>query len=198
MPFKSAEFKFAAGAPGSFPIPGMPELMIAGRSNVGKSSLINALTGKRDLARVSKVPGKTAAAIYFLIDNKFFLVDLPGYGYAKRSKSERAGFAVLLNHYLANPHERRRALLLADGRHDPMEPDLNAAAWLHSKGLSCRLVLTKCDAVKPGELAARLRLMATTFNLPKEQIHPVSARTRDGIDALCKLIRSDLLPPARS
>ena len=79
-----------------------------------------------------------------------------------------------------------------------MEPDLNAAAWLHSKGLSCRLVLTKCDAVKPGELAARLRLMASTFNLPKEQIHPVSARTRDGIDALCKLIRADLLPPLRA
>ena len=193
MTFQSSEFIASFGPGGDFLRDGRPEYIFVGRSNVGKSSLINVLAGKHDLARVSKVPGKTRAVNYFLINRKFYLVDLPVYGYAKISKKERAAFAGLLDSYLETPHNSRLALLLADGRHDPMPQDLDAAAWLHSRHLELRLILTKTDAVKPGALAARIRLMATAFSLPPAFIYPTSAVSRNGAESLCHDLQKSLL-----
>jgi GTP-binding protein len=192
MTFKSSEFIASVGTGGNFLRDQRPEYLIVGRSNVGKSSLINVMAGKKDLARVSKVPGKTRAVNYFLINRKFYLVDLPGYGYARLSKKERAEFARLLDSYLETPHNNRLALLLADGRHDPMPQDLDAAAWLRSRGLEYRLILTKTDAVK-GALAARLKLMAAAFDLPLSSLYPTSAITRNGAESLCHDLQTSLL-----
>lgn len=188
MPFKSAEFIASVGPGGKFLRDGRPELLLVGRSNVGKSSLINALTGRKELARVSKVPGKTRAVNYFLLDERFYLVDLPGYGFAKLSKTEKAAFAGLLDSYLRTPHNNRRALLLADGRHDPMEADLDAAAWLRSRDIEFRLILTKMDAVKTGLRSRRMAGMAAAFGLPPEHLHPTSADTREGIPPLIRAL----------
>jgi GTP-binding protein len=197
MAFNSAEFVYSIGPGGEFPADGRVEWLLAGRSNVGKSSLINALTNRRELARVSSTPGRTRALIFFLINESFYLVDPPGYGYARLSKTERQSFAKLLDRYLSADYNPRRALLLADGRHDPMESDLDAAHWLSSRGLEYRLVLTKIDEVKPRERKARVRAMADAFELSPEFIYCTSARTKEGVDELCRAIMTQTAALAR-
>src|SRR5436309_2308303 len=112
------------------PSDGLPEIAVTGRSNVGKSSLINSLAGRKQIARVSGTPGKTQVLNYFKINDSFYLVDMPGYGYAKRSKSERASWAKMIELYLTNRESLRAVGVLVDSRHDLMESDRDALAWL--------------------------------------------------------------------
>src|ERR1051325_4663410 len=127
------------------PTDGLPEIAVTGRSNVGKSSLINALADRKQLARVSGTPGKTQVLNYFKVNDSFYLVDMPGYGYAKRSKTERAQWAKMIEMYLKNRETLRAVGVLMDSRHDLMESDRDALEWLHEHEVPAFVVMTKGD-----------------------------------------------------
>lgn len=133
----------------------IPEVAFAGRSNVGKSSLVNALTGRKTLARTSNTPGRTQELNYFLLSEVLYLVDLPGYGYAKVSKTQKAAWTDLVFAYLQGRPNLKRVLMLIDARHGIKDNDREVMAMLDVAAVSYQIVLTKCDKLKPGELARR-------------------------------------------
>src|SRR5215470_14419927 len=152
------ETRFVAGAsePLALPPEGMPEIAFAGRSNVGKSSLINALTGRRLLARVSNTPGRTRQINFFDLGGRLMLVDLPGYGYAGAPRAAIKSWTALARGYLQGRAALRRVCLLIDSRHGIKEVDLPLMGMLDNAGVSYQIVLTKVDKAGPGELAAVL------------------------------------------
>jgi GTP-binding protein len=148
------ECRFIAGAPSLEAVPPetLPEIAFAGRSNVGKSSLLNALTGRTTLARVSHTPGRTRQLNFFELGERLMLVDLPGYGYAEAPKGEIKRWTGLIKLYLRGRATLRRVVLLIDARHGVKEPDRPLMTMLDEAAVSFQLVLTKCDKVKPGDL----------------------------------------------
>lgn len=156
MLIKQAELKASAYSAGDFPGGNLPEIAFLGRSNVGKSSLINNLLGRRNLARTSSTPGKTRALYFFLINDKFFFVDLPGYGYARVSKSVRQGWAPLIEKYLENRSSLCGCIHLIDCRHDPSEDDRLMSGWLRYHRLPTATVATKADKLSRGALLNRI------------------------------------------
>ena len=183
----------AAGPPG-FPREGVPEVAFLGRSNVGKSSLLNALAGRRALARTSSTPGKTRLVHFFEVTRdttdrarrRVLLVDLPGYGWAKVAKSERAAWQKLIESYLEGRAPLRLAILLHDVRRDPTEDEHLLLAWLAERGVATLVAVTKCDKEKPMRRTARLREIAAAY--AGHALVATSAETKDGIDALWKAI----------
>lgn len=143
--FDHATFVIGAAEWQQLPDDGRPEIAFAGRSNVGKSSLLNALLGRKNLAYTSKTPGKTQQLNYFLVDDAFYAVDLPGYGYAKAPRSARKEWAQLQERYLAERTTLRGVVQLIDGRHPPMESDEALLKRLRDTDVSCLLALTKAD-----------------------------------------------------
>ncbi len=185
----AAPCTFVAGAASAAAIPPdtLPEIAFAGRSNVGKSSLVNALTGRRMLARVSHTPGRTQQLNFFDLGGRLMLVDLPGYGFAQASKKQVADWTGLTRRYLKGRPSLRRVLLLIDARHGIKEPDRPIMALLDEAAVSYQAVLTKVDKVKPDELAARLA--ATAEELARHvaahpAIHLTSAHDGTGIATL--------------
>lgn len=149
-----AEFARGAARWADLPDDGLPEVVLLGRSNVGKSSLLNFLLGRRELAYTSKTPGRTQQFNYFLIDGAFYLVDLPGYGYAKVSKAERAAWAKRITRYLLERPTLRAVVHLVDGRHPPMAIDVEAARLVSTAHRPTIVALTKADKATQAELAA--------------------------------------------
>lgn len=147
--FNNASFTLGATTTKSFIKGALPEVVIVGRSNVGKSSLINLLTNHKKLAKVSNTPGRTQQVNYFNIDNQFLLIDLPGYGYAKLSKSEYKHINDLINNYLKKSTNLRLALLVVDIRHELKESDLNMVKLLSSLKISTKIVLNKSEKKQP-------------------------------------------------
>ncbi len=156
------ECRFVAGAARIEQIPdlGLPEIAFAGRSNVGKSSLINALTGRRTLARTSNEPGRTREVNFFLLGGRLVLADLPGYGYARAPKKRVASWTALIDDYLKGRAPLRRVCLLIDARHGLKDADLSVMAMLDTAAVSYQAVLTKCDKIKEAQLAADIRRLA--------------------------------------
>ncbi len=152
------EFVKGVAALDGLPPADYPEIAFAGRSNVGKSSLLNALTGRKALARTSNTPGRTQEINYFLLSNALFLVDLPGYGYAQVSKTQRAAWTELVFAYLQGRAGLRRVMLLIDSRHGIKESDREVMEMLDVAAVSYQIVLTKCDKLKP---AGRAEMMAS-------------------------------------
>ena len=146
-----ADFFFAAAQPSGLPAIGAPEIAFAGRSNVGKSSLVNALTGRNGLARASNTPGRTRELIFFDLGGKLTLVDMPGYGYASVSKEMSAGWVKLVRDYLRGRPTLLRAFVLVDGRHGIKAVDEETFTSLDKTAVSYAVVLTKRDEVKPGQ-----------------------------------------------
>jgi GTP-binding protein len=178
------EFQFAAARSDGLPPIGAPEIAFAGRSNVGKSSLINALTGRAGLARTSRTPGRTQELIFFDLERKATLVDMPGYGYAAASKQKAAAWGELTRDYLRGRPTLLRVFVLIDGRHGLKENDHETMRLLDAAAVSYAIVLTKGDEVKAAEKSARIA--ATLEALAKHvaaypEVMLTSARTGEGI-----------------
>ena len=180
---------FIAGAAdaASLPEEGLPEIAFLGRSNVGKSSLVNALTGRRTLARTSNTPGRTRQINFFALDSRLMLVDLPGYGYAAASKSAVAAWTRLVQHYLRGRASLRRVCLLIDSRHGIKEPDRPVMQLCDTSGLSYQVVLTKIDKLGPAARAATADAVAAELakhSAAHPDTHLTSAEKGLGIAAL--------------
>jgi GTP-binding protein len=185
----AAECRFVAGAahPGALPPETLPEIAFVGRSNVGKSSLINALAGRRMLARTSNTPGRTQQLNFFDLGGRLMLVDLPGYGYAAVSKSAMRDWTALIRHYLGGRSSLRRACLLIDARRGITETDRPMMALCDEAALSYQVVLTKTDAVGATALAKVTEAVAAELQRHRAahpEIHLTSAEKRAGIAAL--------------
>ncbi|HKS89384.1 MAG TPA: ribosome biogenesis GTP-binding protein YihA/YsxC, partial [Stellaceae bacterium] len=181
--------RFVAGAAdtASLPAETLPEIAFIGRSNVGKSSLVNALTGRRMLARISNTPGRTRQLNFFALDGRLMLVDLPGYGYAAASKSAVEAWTRLIRHYLRQRGSLRRVCLLIDARHGIKEPDRPLMQLCDQAGLSYQAVLTKIDKLAAAERAAVAEAVAAELaqhGAAFPEIHLTSAEKGVGIAAL--------------
>lgn len=193
MIIKSVEFFGSAVSPSQYPDDGMPEILLCGRSNVGKSSFINAMLAHGRPARVSNTPGKTRLVNFFRINGNFYFVDVPGYGYAKVSKTEMEEFRIRIETYAASRPQLVAAVLLLDIRRDPSEDDLQLVAWLHSLGLDPIYVLTKSDKLSNNERAVRLRaLQAALPNVPKELLFPFSAVTKENAAEIWEVLEGKM------
>ncbi|GAB3789751.1 ribosome biogenesis GTP-binding protein YihA/YsxC [Spirosoma horti] len=192
MPVKQAEFLVSNSDPSLCPKPDRPEYAFIGRSNVGKSSLINMLTSRTSLAKISGKPGKTQLINHFLIDNEWYLVDLPGYGYAQVSKTEREKFAALIDGYLTSRPNLLCIFVLVDARIEPQKIDLDFMANLGERGLPFVIVFTKTEKLNATKLQTtlanyRTRLLEEWEEAP--QFFVTSAITAAGREDLLSFIR---------
>ncbi len=171
-------------AAGWRPPAGMPEVAFSGRSNVGKSSLLNRLVRRKAFARVSKTPGRTREINFFSVNKEFVLADLPGYGYAKVSKERKSEWGRLIESYLRDNPDLRGVVQLLDARHDPTEDDLKMFDLLADIGLPTLVVVTKIDKLSARERAGRVTTLAACCGVAEDQIIPCSAVTGEGRDDL--------------
>ena len=155
---------------------------MVGRSNVGKSSLINAVLKRKAVARVSQTPGKTQAIHFYLVNEKFHIVDLPGYGYAKVPKSMSHAWRDLINAYLTESEGLRLLFLLLDVRREPADHDKDMHAWTDEAGIAERVVLTKSDKLSSNELAKQMKAIAAELDVPSDQMIACSVVTKRGIE----------------
>lgn len=184
--FSRAEFVLSAVTPAAFLRDGLPQVAFAGRSNVGKSSVINRITGRKNFARVGASPGKTSQINYFRIQDRGYLVDLPGYGYAKVAKSEKSRWAELIEGYLNDPErDLGLVLLLIDMRHPPTSLDCQMADYLIETERPFLVVLTKADKLNKTEREKRLSAIADELPCGDElTIVPFSSQTGEGVEVL--------------
>jgi len=173
----------------------LPEIAFAGRSNVGKSSLLNRLVRRKAFARVSRTPGRTREINFFEVNGRFVLADLPGYGYARISKERRAEWRPLIEGYLRRSANLRGVVLLIDARRDPTDDDLQMLDFLSEVGAPTIVALTKVDKLGTSARAARIRLLPAALGLDDEQVIPFSAHTGLGRDELAAAIVSLTEPP---
>lgn len=189
--FNHAEFILSAASPSQFIRDGRKQLAFAGRSNVGKSSVINRLLNRRNLARVGAQPGKTTQINFFLIDNKVYLVDLPGYGYAKVSKAERDRWGKLMENYFQSSGLIDLGVLIVDARHKPTADDVTMHDYFKSSGCPVIVVANKLDKLKRSEIETNLALIRDTLGMDDtETLVPFSAEKGDGKEQLLGLLRT--------
>lgn len=189
MDIKQSEFITSAVSPNQYPIDDKPEIAFIGRSNVGKSSIINSITNRRSLAKVSSSPGKTKLVNFFLINNSFYLVDLPGYGYAKVSKSIKESFGKIIENYLLNRKQLKTVVLLVDSRHKPTNDDILMCKWIKHYGKSTLIVATKKDKLKKSEVSKSENLIRNTLELSKEEkIMFFSSLNKEGRDEILEVL----------
>ncbi len=188
MNFQNVEFLISAASPGAFPVRKIPEIAFAGKSNVGKSSVINRLLQRKNFARVGDKPGKTIHVNYFLLDNACYLVDLPGYGFAKVSQAEKERWGKLMEDYFA-AGRITLGVLIVDYRHPPTNNDITMANWFLESGCPFVVVANKLDKLKKSEYAPNLAIIRRDLALPESvPVIPFSAEKGDGRDALVKVI----------
>ena len=177
------DFLAGAGGPDRFPPATLPEVAFLGRSNVGKSSLINSLVGRRQLARIGSTPGRTRQVNFYRVNRACLFVDLPGYGFARISRAERAAWRRLVEAYLGRPAPAKLAVLLIDARLPVTDPDREMKAWLDDNRWSYVVAATKSDKLSGNERRRRFQAQLKEFHRPGLLI-PCSARTREGISEL--------------
>jgi len=193
---KTASFEISAVKPEQYPAGGLPEIALVGRSNVGKSSLINNLIRRRNLARTSSSPGKTQTLNFYLIDSAWYFVDLPGYGYAKVSHSEREAWRVMIEKYLTSRPVLREIWHLVDLRHPPTAQDQQMYSWLQHYGIPSRVIATKADKIARGQRAKHLKIIRQALGVPADQLLLFSAETGDGREALLERLEQIIIPAA--
>ncbi|HET6585896.1 MAG TPA: ribosome biogenesis GTP-binding protein YihA/YsxC [Nannocystaceae bacterium] len=189
LPIRSLEFIGPMASAGGWRPPNeLPEVAFAGRSNVGKSSLLNRLVKRKAFARVSNTPGRTREINFFAVNGRFVLVDLPGYGYAQISKARKAEWLPLIEGYLRSAPELRGVVQLLDVRHAPSRDDLQMLDFLAEIGAPTIVALTKVDKLRAGEVAERVREIGEELGLDEEQMIPFSATTNVGRDELAAAV----------
>ncbi len=188
MNLQKVEFLISAAAPKDFPKTRLPEIAFAGKSNVGKSSVINRLLQRKNFARVGERPGKTIHVNYFTVDSKCYFVDLPGYGFAKVSASEKARWGKLMEDYFA-AGRIDLGVLIVDYRHPPTNNDITMASWFIQSGCPFVVVANKMDKLKKSELAPNLETIRVDLELPEgTPIIPFSAEKGNGREDLLRMI----------
>lgn len=188
MNFQNVEFLISAASPEAFPKRRLPEIAFAGKSNVGKSSVINRLLQRKNFARVGDKPGKTIHVNYFLVDNTCYLVDLPGYGFAKVSQAEKERWGKLMEDYFA-AGRITLGILIVDYRHPPTNNDITMANWFLESGCPFVVAANKLDKLKKSEYTQNLAVIRRDLALPEGvPVIPFSAEKGDGRDALVKVI----------
>ena len=195
MNVNKAELQTVCGITSKLPVNVLPEFAFAGRSNVGKSSLINALTGRRALARTSSQPGKTQTINFYLLNEALYFVDLPGYGYAKVTKELVAKWGRMIERYLVTSKQLRRIFLLVDIRHEPSDNDKAMYAWIVDRGLQPAVIATKLDKINRSQISKQLAMIRRSLGMSADDIlMPCSALTKQGIAEIWGLMESTLAP----
>lgn len=192
MKIKSAEFVISNTDYKSCPVDGKPEYAFIGRSNVGKSSLINMLTNRKGLALTSSTPGKTMLINHFLINDEWYLVDLPGYGYARRGKENRDKLRIIIEDYILERTAMTTLFVLVDSRHEPQAIDLEFMEWLGESGIPFSIVFTKGDKQGTGKLKMNVNTYQKEMLKSWEELPPIfvtSAETGIGKDEILKYIQ---------
>ena len=185
MIIKKSDLEAVAVKPAQYPSEALQEIAFVGRSNVGKSSLLNLVTGRRKLARVSGSPGKTRTINFYLINDAFRIVDLPGYGYAKVSRSLSEGWGQMMECYLQTRPNLMKVIQLVDIRHAPSEQDVTMYRYLRHYGLDGVVVATKADKISKNQIPKQIGLIRQTFRLSDtDQVIPVSALKKTGYEDL--------------
>ncbi|MGI6078145.1 MAG: ribosome biogenesis GTP-binding protein YihA/YsxC [Fastidiosipilaceae bacterium] len=183
--FNNVEYKGLATNVNQAPQTGLPEIVLAGRSNVGKSSLVNGLCQRKNIARISQTPGKTQAVLYFLIDHQFYLTDLPGYGYARTSKQSKSKFSNLVDNYLTADRPIKGVLHLLDIRHKPSADDRIMNHWLTEQGIPYIIVLTKADKLSRAQMHVKKMDILRELGLPQDlEVAMVSNTKKTGYELL--------------
>ena len=191
MNFNKAEFVLSAVDPAGFLRDGLPQIAFAGRSNVGKSSVINRILGRKNFAHVGATPGKTSQVNYFKIDGRAYLVDLPGYGYAKVSQAEKARWGRLMEAWFADSSLMTLGLQIVDARHKPTADDRTMAEFFKNSGRPFAVVANKLDKLRKSDIAPNLALIRETLELDESvKLIPFSAEKGDGRQELLDLIFS--------
>ena len=183
MKIRSSEIVVSAIRKEQYPAEGLPEIALVGRSNVGKSSATNALLNRRNFARTSQTPGKTRTINFYKINNEFYFVDLPGYGYAKVSKSEKDKWGVIMERYLQDRQELCALFLLVDIRHEPTNDDVMMYEWIKHFGYNCVVIATKADKISRGQYQKHISIIRKKLQLEKdEKVIPLSSSKKTGVE----------------
>ena len=193
MVIKSAELETVCGITSKLPDNELPEIVFAGKSNVGKSSLINGLLNRKSLARTSSSPGKTQTINFYNINKSLYFVDLPGYGYAKVSQEIRNKWGKMIERYLNKSSQIRSVFLLVDIRHEPGENDVTMYDWVVSNGYKPIVIATKLDKIKRSQLLKNLKIIREKLGMSKDDIIiPFSSVTKQGVDEIWDTINSSI------
>ena len=194
MIIKSVNLETVCGITSPLPKNQLPEIAFAGKSNVGKSSLINGLMNRKSYARISATPGKTQTINFYNINEEMYLVDLPGYGYAKVSEEEKQKWGQLIEKYLHGSSQLKAVFLLIDIRHDPSANDKMMYDWVVAQGYQPIIIATKLDKIKRSQIDKHLKMLRTGLGLvPGTRIIPFSAMTKQGRDEIWELVETEYL-----
>ncbi len=189
MKIKNVSLDIVCGVTSTLPQTGRPEVAFAGKSNVGKSSLINGLMNRKSLARTSSEPGKTQTINFYNVNDEMYLVDLPGYGYARVSKEESARWGRMIEKYLHTSQDLKAVFLLVDIRHAPGANDKMMYQWIVDSGFKPIIIATKLDKIKRSQVQKQLKLIRTTLEvLPDTLMIPFSAQTKQGRDEIWEVM----------
>lgn len=189
MIIKNAELETVCGITSVLPNNELPEIAFAGKSNVGKSSLINGLLNRKALARTSAQPGKTQTINFYNVNKELYFVDLPGYGYAKVSESVKEQWGKLIENYLHKSEQLKAVFLLVDIRHEPSANDVNMYEWILANGYEPIIIATKLDKIKRSQVQKNIKIIKTGLNVVAgTKILPFSAQTKQGRDEILDLI----------
>lgn len=195
MVIKSVNLETVCGITSTLPENDKPEVAFAGKSNVGKSSLINALMNRKALARTSSQPGKTQTINFYNINNLMYCVDLPGYGYAKVSESTKEKWGKMIERYLKRSKQLKQVFLLIDIRHEPSANDRNMYEWIIYNGYRPIIIATKLDKIKRSQVAKQIKLIREGLGMEKgERLIPFSSETKQGLEELWAVIDAIVLP----
>ena len=192
MVIKSINLETVCGITSTLPVNGKPEVAFAGKSNVGKSSLINALMNRKSYARISATPGKTQTINFYNINDDLYLVDLPGYGYAKVSEKEKAQWGKMIERYLHGSSQLKAVFLLIDIRHEPSANDKMMYKWIVDQGYEPVIIATKLDKIKRSQVQKHVKMLKEGLALvPGTTVIPFSSVTKQGRDEIWELIETE-------